>query len=386
VRVAYYSPLPPSRSGIADYSALLVPALAERVDLVVARPGRLGRPAFQAGGARSAGAASGKVRLRREPRADVCLYHVGNDPDAHGWIVAAARRRPGVVVLHEFVLHHLVSGLTLARGDVDGYLAALERDAGLVGRLLGHAVVDARIDPLWETRPQDFPLVGEVLDLATGLVVHSRYVEGRARAAGYAGPIWRIPMPAWPHARAEPAPVEGRPILGCFGHLNESKRVPELLAAFARLRRRLPDARLLLVGAAAPRFRLPELPDGVIRKEYVPEPELWALFAACDACVSLRWPTMGETSAVAVRALAAGKPLVVSDVGWFRELPDEVAIKVPVGEGEVEALAAALERAAASPQMGAAALRLAETEHRLERVADLYARALEEAAALPRAA
>jgi glycosyltransferase involved in cell wall biosynthesis len=358
VRVAYYSPLPPSRSGIADYSALLIPALAERVELVVARPGR----------------------FRREPKADVCLYHVGNDPDAHGWIVEAVRRRPGVVVLHEFVLHHLVSGLTLARGDVDGYLAALERDAGLVGRLLGHAVVDARIDPLWETRPQDFPLAAGILELATGLVVHSRYVEELARDTGYDGPVWRIPMAAWPVPQVEPAEMEGGPLIGCFGHLNESKRVPELVTAFARLRERLADARLLLVGSAAERFRLPALPDGVIRKEYVPEEELWALMAACDACVSLRAPTMGETSAVAVRALSVGKPLVVSDVGWFRELPDEVAIKVPVGEGEIDALEEALERATGSPEMGAAALRLAQTEHALDHVADLYADALAEAA------
>ena len=358
MRVAYYSPLPPSRSGIADYSALLLPALEQRVDVVVARPGR----------------------FRREPQADVCLYHVGNDPDAHGWIVEAARRRPGVVVLHEFVLHHLVSGLTLARGDVDGYLAALERDAGLVGRLLGHAVVDARIDPLWETRPQDFPLAGGILELATGLVVHSCYVEELVRAAGFDGPIWRIPMPAWPVPDVAPAVLEGRPLIGCFGHVNESKRVPQLLSAFARLRHRQPDASLLLVGSAAPRFPLPALPDGVLRREYVPEAELWALMKACDACVSLRAPTMGETSAVAIRALSVGKPLVVSDVGWFRELPDEVAIKVPVGEVEIEALSAALEQAAAHPEMGAAALRLAQSEHRLDRVADLYAAALQASA------
>jgi glycosyltransferase involved in cell wall biosynthesis len=364
MRVAYYSPLPPSRSGIADYSALLLPALAERVEVVVARPGR----------------------LRREPRADVSLYHVGNDPHAHGWIVDALRRRPGIVVLHEFVLHHLVSGLTLARGDVDGYLAALERDAGLVGRLLGYAVADARIDPLWETRPQDFPLAAEVLDLASGLVVHSHYVEDRARQAGYGGPIWRIPMAAWPVPDVEPAAVEGKPLIGCFGHINEIKRVPQLLAAFERLHRRLPDARLLLVGAISPRLGELRVPAGVLREEYVPEDRLWALMAACDACVSLRAPTMGETSAVAVRALSVGKPLVVSDVGWFRELPDEVALKVPVGDGEIEALDAALERASASPEMGAAALRLAESEHRLDRVADAYAAALTEAAATARAA
>jgi glycosyltransferase involved in cell wall biosynthesis len=361
VKVAYYSPLPPDRSGIADYSAHLLPALAERVDVVVARRGR----------------------FRRPPRADLALYHVGNDPAAHGWIVDALRRRPGVVVMHEFVLHHLVSGITLARGDVEGYLAALEREAGPEGRELGQAVQQARIEPLWETRPQDFPLAGEVLDLATGLIVHSRYVEDRARAAGYAGPIWRIPMPAWPAPLVEPAPVEGDPLFACFGHINESKRIPQLLRAFEALRERLPGARLLLVGTASDRMPRFETGEGVIREEYVPEDRLWALMLAADVHVCLRRPTMGETSAVAIRALSAGNPLVVNDVGWFSELPDEVAVKVPAEGDEVDLLTAALEELAADPErrarMGAAALTLANTEYRLGRVADLYASALREA-------
>ena len=168
-------------------------------------------------------------------------------------------------------------------------------------------------------------------------------------------------MAAWPVPTSSPRRSRASPLIGCFGHINESKRVPQLALAFERLRRRIPAARLLLVGAVSPRLGELKLPDGVLREEYVPEERLWALMAACDACVSLRAPTMGETSAVAVRALSVGKPLVVSDVGWFRELPDDVAIKVPVGDGEIEALEAALERAAASPEMGVAALRLAET-------------------------
>jgi len=365
VRVAYYSPLPPSRSGIADYSALLLPVLAERMDVVVARPGR----------------------FRRAPKADVALYHVGNDPAEHGWIVDALERGngvgarlksgtdavPAVVVLHEFVLHHLVSGITLARGDVEGYCAALEREAGPEGRELGLAVQQGRIEPLWETRAQEFPLAQGVLDAATSLIVHSRYVEGLARDAGYDHAIQRVPMPAWPVPTIVPEPIEGGPVFGCFGHVNESKRVPQILAAFAQFG---PDARLLLVGSWSPRLPAIELPPNVIRRDYVPEDELWRLLAACDAVVSLRWPTMGETSAAAVRALSVGKPLIVSDVGAFRELPDEVAIKVPVGDGEVEALAQAMRVAAGNEEMGAAARQVAETEHRLDRTADLYAEAL----------
>jgi glycosyltransferase involved in cell wall biosynthesis len=351
VKVAYYSPLPPSQSGIADYSALLLPALRERMDVVVARPGR----------------------FRRTPRADIALYHVGNDPQEHGWIVEALERRPGVVVLHEFVLHHLVSGITLARGDVEGYCAALEREAGQEGRELGLAVQQGRIEPLWETRAQEFPLAHGVLDAATSLIVHSDYVEGLARDAGYDRPIWRVPMPAWPVPPTVPESIDGSPVLGCFGHVNESKRIPQLLEAFARLG---PDARLLLVGSWSPRLPLIELPPSVIRRDYVAEHELWRLLAACDAVVSLRWPTMGETSASAVRALSVGKPLIVSDVGAFRELPDEVAIKVPVGDGEIDALLEAIRRAVGNEQMSDAATRVASTEHRLDRTADLYAEAL----------
>ena len=321
---------------------------------------------------------------------DVALYHVGNNPDAHGWIVDALRARPGVVVLHDFVLHHLVAGLTVGRGNGHGYLDAMEREGGVVGRLLGHGVLDKRIPPLWESRPEDFHLAGEVLGLATGLIVHSHYVEERARAAGYAGPIWRIPHPAWKVPAFEPASIEGSPLIGSFGNVNASKRIPQLLEAFARLRRERPDARLLLVGAVSPGFdldrrlqRLGLSDEGIVREAYVEEDRLWALMAACDVCVNLRAPTMGETSGSVIRQLSLGKPVVVSDVGWFAELPDAAALKVPVGAGETEALYAALELLArderARSAMSASALDLIGREHDLERTAELYAAALEQA-------
>jgi glycosyltransferase involved in cell wall biosynthesis len=368
VRVAYYSPLPPERSGIADYSALLLPALQRRVDVVVARRGR------------------------RDPArgTDVALYHVGNNPEAHGWIVQALHRRPGVVVLHEFVLHHLVAGMTLGNGDGEAYLRAMEREAGLPGRLLAYGVVDGRVPPPWEAEPDRFPLAGVVLDAAIGLVVHSRHVERLARAAGYAGRLWRIPMPAWPVPHVAPAPVGGSPLVGCFGHLNPSKRIPEALEAFARLRERHPEARLLLVGPAAPRFDVVAevarhgLAEAVVWHGYVGEERLWSLMAACDVLVSLRAPTMGETSGSVIRALSLGRPLVVSDVGWFSELPDDVALRVPVDEHEVDVLAGALDLLAsdeiARRALGAAAGEYARREHDVERVAEAYAAALEVAA------
>jgi glycosyltransferase involved in cell wall biosynthesis len=362
VRVAYYSPLPPERSGIADYSTLLLPALERLADVAVVRRGRT-----------------------RPVAADVALYHVGNDPEAHGWIIDALRRRSGVVVLHDFVLHHLVAGLTIGRKDGHGYLAAMERDAGIPGRLLAHGVLDGRVSPPWETRPDEFPLAGEVLAKATGLIVHSHYVEERVRDAGYEGPVWRIEHPAWPSSHVVPAQIEGRPLFGCFGHLNASKRIPELVEAFGLVRKRHPDAKLLLVGPASPGFEADRFAaTGVERVGYVEEEQLLSLMAACDACISLRSPTMGETSGSAIRALSLGRPLVVSDLGWFSELPSEVALKVPVDEDEVPSLATALELLASSEatqlSMSDAALAYVQRDHDLARVAENYAAALEEAA------
>jgi glycosyltransferase involved in cell wall biosynthesis len=372
VRVAYYSPQPPERSGIADYSALLLPALAERIDVDVIR--------------------QGSRRLRR--RADVSLYHIGNDPEAHGWIVEALRRRPGIVVLHDFVLHHLVAGMTLGRREGGGYLDAMQREAGAVGRMLAHGVIDELLPPLWENRAADYPLVGEVLASANGLIVHSRYVERLVRNSGYREPVWRIPHPAWPPPD-QIAPVElpeGRTVIGCYGHLNPAKRLPQLLEAFGLLRRRVPEALLLLVGSLSPGLDLGPVYDrlglrpgeDVIRLDYVDEARLWSLLSACEVCVNLRYPTMGETSGIVVRALALGRPLVVSDIGWFAELPDEAAVKVPVGEGEIPAIADALELLAGDPdlrmRMGDGGRALAQGEHQLDRVAEAYVAALEEAA------
>jgi glycosyltransferase involved in cell wall biosynthesis len=369
VKLAYFSPMPPEQTGIADYSALLLPSLRERIDVDVVRRG-----------------------AKRPPRGtDIALYHIGNNPDAHAWIVDALRREPGVVVLHDFVLHHLVSGMTLGRRDRDAYLDLMEREHGVAGRLLAYGVIDKRVPPLWEARPADFPLATFVLDHATGLIVHSQFVRDQARAAGYEGPICVVPHPAWPVPTTEPERVADGVVIGCFGVVNSSKRIPELLRSIAAARREHPELVLLLVGSTSPGFdlkrRLQRLgldDEGLVRQGWVDEARLWSLMAGSDVLVNLRHPTMGETSGSAVRALSLGKPLVVSDVGWFSELPGDVALKVPPDDDEVATLTAAVEllasRADVRAEMGANAAALANREHDVERVADLYVGALERVA------
>ena len=76
--------------------------------LLAAAAGALGDRGLQRAAPARARAAARRRRRparanRRARAADLALYHVGNNPEAHGWIVEALRARPGVVVLHEFV-------------------------------------------------------------------------------------------------------------------------------------------------------------------------------------------------------------------------------------------------------------------------------------------
>ena len=168
-----------------------------------------------------------------------------------------SRKRPGVVVLHEYVLHHLIAGITIGRGDGRGYLDAMERELGVAGRLLGLGVLDNLLPLLWETQPERFPLAGVVLDQAAGLIVHSR-LRRRARARGrLRGPALADPAPgvaAGRRRRRRPTST-GDPLIGCFGYPEHEQADP---AAARGVRRRCagarPGARLLLVGAAGERF------------------------------------------------------------------------------------------------------------------------------------
>jgi glycosyltransferase involved in cell wall biosynthesis len=371
LKVDYYSPLPPERSGVADYSALLLPALRARLEVNVRRPGR----------------------AAHKRAGDVALYHLGNDARRHEWIVRALRKRPGVVVLHEVGLHELVASLTLGRGESIEYLAAVERDGGREARLLAQASLSGLLPPLWETRPLDFPLVGDVLELALGVVVHSRFATNVVRGQGYPGPVWAVPLPGYPLPGTEPSRIaDGRfPVVSSLGFMTGAKRIPQVLRAFGRLRGSFPDALLVLAGAGGDRLhlgarldRLGLRPDrDVLVHGHVPDSDFAALLARSDICVSLRWPTLGETSASVVRALALGRCVVVSDVGWYAELPDSVAAKVRPDQYEIDSLSATFELLASDGRvreaLGAAAAHYVASEHHVDRAADSYAAALHEA-------
>ncbi len=320
MRAAFFSPLPPARSGLAAYSDALIESLRSLVDLeVFARA----EDAFD------------------PSRFDIALYQVGNN-QYHDFVYETALRHPGVVVLHESNLHHLISDLTIRRGDWDGYVRECEYNGGAAARAYAERVRKLEVGPDYE----GLPMTRRLLEGARGVVVHSRYMEREARAAGFTGPVAVIAHGAWiPDAgrnawRQKLGLDEITPLIGIFGYLKPYKRIAESLRAFRRLVRLAPQARMILVGEPHADFPLAAtirsmgLSANVRVLGFTPIEDFVGYLGACDIVLNLRYPTVGESSGTLLRSLGLGKAVMVSDVGSFQEFPEDVCLKVPVGAGE----------------------------------------------------
>jgi glycosyltransferase involved in cell wall biosynthesis/SAM-dependent methyltransferase len=367
MRVAFFSPMPPSKSGIADYSAALLDPLARLVDIEV---------------------------FDREPAAfdpakfDLALYQLGNNP-YHEFVYDAALRHPGVVVMHESNLHYLIADRTIGRGDWDGYLGEVEYNGGEQALAYARRVRALEVGPDYD----GVPMTRRLLERARALIVHSSCVGEQMRATGFQGPLARIPHGAWiPQAdrwtyRERLGLEETVPLIGIFGFLKPYKRVPESLRAFRRLLRLEPRAKLILAGEPHPDFpvrsliRTLGLASSVRVLGFLPIEDFVGHIAACDVVLNLRYPTVGESSGSLLRALGLGRPVLVSDVGSFRELPDDVCLKVAVGRAEEDQIFEYLNLLVSRPEvaraLGTRARDWVERECNWELVARKYASFLE---------
>jgi len=320
MRVAFFSPLPPARSGIADYSEALIESLRPMVDLELF---------------------SSAEQSFDPSRFDIALYHVGNN-GFHAFVYETALRHPGVVVMHESNLHHLMADLTIKRGDWDAYVRECEYNGGTAARQFAERVRKLEVGPDYE----GVPMTRRLLESARGVIVHSRFMESEMRAAGFPGPAAVIPHGAWiPDAdrngyRHKLGLDETTPLVGIFGFLKPYKRIAESLRAFRRLVRLTPHAKMILVGEPHPEFpiepmiRSMGLSANVRVLGFTPIEEFVGYLGACDIVLNLRYPTVGESSGTLLRSLGLGKAVMVSQVGSFAEFPDDVCLKVPVGAGE----------------------------------------------------
>jgi glycosyltransferase involved in cell wall biosynthesis len=394
LRIAWVGPLPPSPSGIGDYSADLLPHIAALVPVVAFTsepgwapdrhvPGLTVRPWQELPDA-----------LAEDPEL-VAVWQQGNN-EFHWFVHDLAMRHPGVLVLHDVVQHHGVLDRAGRSGDWRPLREALVEQYGPDRRdlaALRRAGIGGDLEKFL------FPLSGPLIRRSLVTVVHSRYARDMARRECPTGVFHIVPH----HSGVPPAslpltPAEVRTrlgvgpstlLVGSFGYITVPKQGDVLLRGMAELLADGADAAVVFVGSDERRGELMDRAEdlgigGRVRfAGYLDRPEFYAYLAAADVVVSLRYPSAGETSGTLSRALSLGKCLIVGDYANFAELPDEACIHIPVyqnpGHDPASELARALHRLIDRPSqrrlIGEGARRLAEGELSLPRCARLYVEA-----------
>ena len=386
--LAFVSPLPPARSGIADYSADLLPALSKyyRIELVIAQD-ELDRTRLK-----------GDFPLRdaewlRSHRFEIdrVLYQFGNSP-FHEYMLDLLKDVPGAVVLHDFYLSGLMSWLETV-AFVDGvWEEALYRSHGYP------ALRDRKADI--DTCRQRYPSNMHVLQHAQGVIVHSGYSARLANdwyGTGFSSDWEIIPLVRElcaarnrNDARRELGFADTDFIVCSFGFLDPTKLNHRLLDAWlASTLKADRSCKLIFVGEnhagdyganLIDTIRSSGLEHRIRIVGFVAADQYQKYLVAADLAVQLRTSSRGETSAAVLDCMGHGLPVIANANGSMAELDRDAVLLLPDAFNDRE-LTCALETLWQDPARRAAmsrsGVRLVQDEHAPDVCAKRYAEAIE---------
>jgi glycosyltransferase involved in cell wall biosynthesis len=344
MKIAYFSPLPPKRTGIATYSRFLVPALKAHLEVHLFEHDVVDPladcPRFDY--------VSDPVSLANLDAYDARIYHIGNNPYYHSDIYRTLLHRPGIVVLHDSVLYYLIAG-----GGAGALLKELCVNYGTEGlnywtEILKHSPGQ---DILRYPRPERFPLLSRTLRNAQGIIVHSETTKRLLLEAGYERPISVINMIApdsdiapdslqSASVRQELGTAEDTLLIGTFGFIGRTKRISSILRAMKPLGERISFI-LLILGEGddlRSEIRASGLADRIICPGFVTDLDFSRYLRAADIVINLRYPSMGEASLTLIQAMYYSRPCIVTADAWFAELPDHCVWKIAADKNEIDEL------------------------------------------------
>jgi len=361
MKIAWFTPFT-IKSAIGKYSQIITEELAKfcEVDLWVSDAADL-----QATSLRVVPFSGEGNYLDALAAYDYVVYNLGNYLDYHKHIYNVSRQHPGIVILHDFVMNHFFVGYYYGKNEAQ-YIRDMAYYYGEDARRLAVESLKFRRKPLWETdEVAKYPLFEKALVGAQGVIVHSHFFGKRVREE-YMGPVGELYLPAPFKAEHTGDAALTRQALGvpvdkllCLtvGHVNPNKRLDKTLQALGQNRELMQKIFYVVIGPQVHQ-EYANLLHKLVKKYrlqanvrflgYQTDAVLYAYMKNADAFINLRYPIIEGASWSLVEQLYFGKPTVVTNDGFYSELPGDCVIKVDPNH-EVSDLVAALRRLVQEP-------------------------------------
>ena len=276
------------------------------------------------------------------PEYDVIVYNLGDHMPNHATIFDMSRRVPGIVILHDYVMHHFFAEYYSKREEWDTYVEVMRRWYSADLRKMPNGGWGGDSWRVWEREEViRYPLFEEAVVRSIAVVTHADFVrDSVARVVG--APVTKIPLayeagsPGSILSREELQIPENRMVVVSIGHANENKRIQVVLQVLAANPDLARSVKYIVIGSCDGPFgsTLQELPeklglgDGVSFIGYASDEVLRSYLFHADFCVNMRWPAMEGGSASLAEEMLCGKPVIVTDTGVYSELPETCVCKV----------------------------------------------------------
>lgn len=345
MKLAYFSCLSPLKSGISDYSEKeLLPYLSKYADIDIYIDDGY-KPSNKDILNKFNIFHYGKI-VDKINQYDAIIYHMGNNP-FHIYMYETLMKYSGVVVYHDMFLHGLISSMTIGKGNKKRYVDEFKYCYGNRGKLVAEGAIKSGSYPEFE-----YPLLKRMLDNSSGAITHSTFGKNIILEEKKDINIMKINQAITVYkdldkvATRKKLGIDNNSIIvATFGYVYPHKRIHKAIAAFARFNKKFPNSKYFLVGERScdctdldRSIHKLGVKKSVIFTGFIPFERAMEYIAISDICINLRYPTAGETSSGTLRTLSMGKPTIVSNVGWFSELPDSCCIKIDVDKYEEETI------------------------------------------------
>jgi len=329
INIAVVTPWPPQHTGIADYAFDLISDLS-KFDISIhvytdcENPQMLNNvEIFQI-----------KNRNLSELRSyDLVIYQMGNNVTFHLYMLNLVKEYGGIVHLHDMVLHHIMGWVTWMQDDAESYFGLLKRWYGKNVSLMCDELMKQGIMP-WECDlVTDLPLFEELIQYADACIVHSEFARNRVKDVFPDLNVYQLlHVLKGMEIVGEKSDSNGEKVkIGIFGGIEANKNVDVILRSLSNFKVHKSFWEAHIVGSVGNTCKdIPKLPAklGIEKNVFfhgrLDSENFNTLLSDMDIVISLRYPTMGETSGIVARTMQMGVPVIVNNIGWYGELPDFV--------------------------------------------------------------
>ncbi len=361
MRLAYFSPLNPVKSGISDFSETLLPYLNKSMELTVftteARKEKIENEWIRKNLTIRHIQDYNRESLRNTY--DAAVFHMGNNYSVHKEISDLFLKYGGILELHDLSLHHFVAAETIDREHYSQYKKIMQYCHGNRGKKTAELYLEGKIAAPWEKESMRYTVNKHYIDRAQAVIVHSDFAKQMVKGVNSKATVMHIPHGAYitddpkrekQASRRRLGIAQEEFVLGTFGYIWENKRVDSILNALQIYKQQHKEKpfHFYIVGEV----NIPGLKETISKLQlsgqvtvtgFVSLTDLEDYIKACDIAFNLRYPTQGESSGTLCRLLGMGKIVMVTDIGSFSEYPEDVICRIRYDSHETDDIVSCLE-------------------------------------------